>query len=100
MDIGYLLGASINVNLRRKIEKEMIELYMKRIEENGIIIDEDFDEVWKNYLKSLVFCAWVYPLGFAQLDRSDTRAVELFEEMGNRYFSAIIDNDATSVLPS
>ena len=78
----------------------MIKLYVKRIEEKGISLEQDFDEIWKNYLKSLVFCAWVYPLGFTQLNRSDPRAIELFEEMGNRYFSAISDNDATSVLPS
>jgi len=100
LDVGYLLGASIGVDLRRQIEKEMIKVYLKRLEENGITLDMDFDEIWRNYLKALVFCAWSYPLGFALLDRSDPRAIELFEEIGNRNFSAIIDNDATSILPS
>lgn len=100
LDVGYLLGASIKVDLRRKIEKDMINLYVKRLEENGITIDDDFDEIWRNYLKSLSFCAWTYPLGFAQLNRGDPRAIELFEEIGNRSFSAITDNDATSIFPS
>ncbi|MHA2050743.1 MAG: phosphotransferase [Promethearchaeota archaeon] len=99
LDVGYLLGASISVDLRRKIEEEIIKLYLKRLEKKGITLDLDFDEIWRDYLKSLVFCAWTYPLGFAQLDRSDPRAIELFEEIGNRNFSAIIDNDATSIFP-
>ncbi len=100
LDVGYLLGGSITVDLRRQIEKEMVKLYMKLIEESGITIGLDFDELWKDYLKALLFNAWPYPLGFSQLDRSNPRAVKLFEEMGKRYYSAIIDNDATSILPS
>jgi len=100
VDIGYLLGGSIKIDLRRQIEKEMIKLYLKRLEENRITIDMDFDEVWENYLSSLMFYAWGPPLGFTQLDISDPRATELFKESANRFFRAIIDNDATSVLPS
>jgi hypothetical protein len=100
LDVGYLLGTSLDVNLRRKIEKEMVKFYMKRIEEANVTRDFDFDEVWENYLRSLSFCAWTYPLTFTQLDRSDPRAIELFKEIGNRSFSAIIDNDAASILPS
>jgi len=99
VDIGYLLGGSIKVDLRRQIEKEMIKLYLKRLEENRITIDMDFDEVWENYLSSLMFYAWGPPLVFAQLDISDPRALELFKESTNRFFRAIIDNDATCVLP-
>ncbi|MHA2326395.1 MAG: phosphotransferase, partial [Promethearchaeota archaeon] len=64
LDVGYLLGTSLDVNLRRKIEKEMVKFYMKRIEEANVTRDFDFDEVWENYLRSLSFCAWTYPLTF------------------------------------
>ncbi len=100
VDIGYLLGGSIKVDLRQQIEEEMIKLYIKRIEENGITIDTDFDEVWENYLISLMFYAWGPPLVFAQLDTRDPKAFEIFKESTNRFFRAIIDNDATSILPS
>jgi hypothetical protein len=100
LDVGYILGGSIKVDLRRQIEEEMIKLYMKLIEEKGITTGIDFDEGWRHYLKALMFCAWTYPLGFTQLDRGNPRAIELFEELGNRYYSAITDNDATKILPS
>jgi hypothetical protein len=99
LDIAYLLAGSIKIDLRRKIEKEMIELYVKRIEENMITIDMDFDEIWESYLRALFFYSWLPPVGFAQLDLSDPRGIELLKEGMDRFFGAILDNDATSVLP-
>ena len=100
LDVGYLLGGSVTVDLRRQIEEEMIKFYMKLIEDKGITTGIDFDQTWKDYLKACIFSAWTYPLTFTQLDRGDPRAIELFREFGKRYYGAIIDNDATSILPS
>ncbi|KKK45077.1 hypothetical protein LCGC14_1506850 [marine sediment metagenome] len=99
LDVAYLLGTSIEIDLRRKIEKEMLKLYIKRLEEKGIT-SYDFDMAWYDYLKSLMVYAYLPPLGYTQLDMSDPRAIELGKAIDNRLFGAIIENDATSVFPS
>ncbi|KKL77250.1 hypothetical protein LCGC14_2036780, partial [marine sediment metagenome] len=99
MDIAYLLALSIKIDLRRQIEKEMITLYLKRLEEKGIT-GFDFDMAWDDYLQALVGYVAFLPLAFTQLDNSDPRAIELGKASINRLFGAIIDNDATSILPS
>ncbi|MHA2038502.1 MAG: phosphotransferase [Promethearchaeota archaeon] len=98
VDVAYLLGASLKVDLRRKIEKEMLELYLKQLEENGIT-GIDFDYLWEYYLRGLISYMWLPPVSFTQLDQSDPRAMELGKAFYNRLFSAILDNDATSVFP-
>ena len=99
MDIAYLLALSIKIDSRRQIEKEMITLYLKRLKERGIL-SFDFDMAWDDYLQALVVYVAFLPLAFTQLDRSDPRAIKLGKVSTNRLFGAIIDNDATSVLPS
>ena len=98
-DIAYLLGTSIEIDLRRKIEKEMIRFYLKRLEENGIT-SYDFDMASHDYLRILIFYAYLSPLGYVKGDLSDPRGSELFKVIANRIYGAIIDNDATSVFPS
>jgi thiamine kinase-like enzyme len=98
LDIAYLLGESIKIDLRRKIEKKMVKHYIKRLEEKGIT-GFDFDYSWNYYLRSLMCYAFIPVLGYSELDRSDPRAMELFKTLTKRQFTAIIDNDATSVCP-
>ncbi|MHA2035738.1 MAG: phosphotransferase [Promethearchaeota archaeon] len=99
LDIGYLLSESVEIDLRRKIEKDMIKHYIKQLEKKGIT-GIDFDFAWENYLKALMCYAWIPAIAYSQLDRSDPRAVKLFEINTKRQFQAIIDNDATGICPS
>ena len=99
LDISYLLAQSLPIDLRRKIEKDMVKRYVKRVENSGITT-YDFDSAWNFYLRSLMCYAYIPVLGFAQLDRSNPRAMRLFEIITKRQFAAILDNDATSVCPS
>lgn len=99
LDIGYLLSESVEIDLRRKIEKDMVKHYIKQLEKKGIT-GFDFDFAWENYLKALMCYAYIPAIGYAQLDRSDPRAMKLFEVITKRQFQAIVDNDATSICPS
>jgi len=99
LDIAYLLGESVEIDLRRKIERDMVKYYVKQLERKGIT-SFDFDFAWRFYLRSLMCYAYIPALGYSQLDRSDPRAMQLFETITKRQFQAIIDNDATSVCPS
>ncbi len=99
LDIAYLLAQSLPISLRRKIEKKMVERYVKRVEKSGITT-YDFDLAWEFYLRSLMCYAYIPVLGYAQLDKSDPRAMKLFEIITKRQFTAILDNEATSICPS
>jgi aminoglycoside/choline kinase family phosphotransferase len=99
LDVAYLLAQSIPIDLRRQIETNMVKYYLKRLERNGIST-LDFDNAWDFYLRSLMCYAYIPVLGYAQLDRSDPRARKLFEVITKRQFTAIIDNNATSICPS
>ena len=98
LDIAYLLGNSLKIDLRRKIEKKMINHYIKQLEKKGIT-GFDFDYSWDFYLKSLMTYAFIPVLEYTQLDISNPRATELFKSMTKRQFTAISDNDATSICP-
>lgn len=60
---------------------------------------DDGDDCWTDYLKGLMCYAYIPVLGFTSLDFSDERAVRLGEEITKRHFTAIVDNDATSICP-
>ena len=99
LDVAYLLAGSLKIDLRRKIEKEIIELYLKRLEEKGIV-GLDFDFIWEFYLRSLLGYVYLPTLAFALLNRSVPRTFEIQTTTIKRFFTAIIDNDAIDVCPS
>lgn len=98
LDIAHLLSRSLKIDLRRKIEKDMIRFYLSCLEKKGIQ-GLDFELFWEFYLKSLLRYSYVVPLGFMQLQR-DSETQELVTTIMTRLFTAIIDNDAISLLPS
>ncbi|KKK43956.1 MAG: Phosphotransferase enzyme family protein [Candidatus Lokiarchaeum sp. GC14_75] len=97
LDLAYLLAGSIKIDLRRKIEKDMIKFYLKRLEKKGIN-GLEFEFFWNFYLKSLLRYSYLVPLSFTQLQR-DSEVHELGTTMMKRIFTAIIDNDAISICP-
>lgn len=99
IDLSYLLGGSIAIELRRKIEKDIIRLYHDRLSEKGIS-GYSFDECWIDYLKGTLIFAYIPVLAFASLDMSDERGMKLGKILTNRHFATIVDNDATSVFPT
>jgi len=96
-DLAYLFGASMTVDLRRKIEKDMVRLYHERLLQNGIS-GYSFDECWTDYLKGWLMYTYVLAMAYASLDNSNQRAAELLRRALDRWFSAIVDNDAVKVL--
>lgn len=97
-DLAYLLGGSVATELRRAVEKDIVKLYYERLLERGVS-GYSFDECWNDYLKGLLFFTFIGVLAVASLDMSDPRGMELLRVITPRYYTAIIDNDATSVLP-
>ena len=98
MDLAYLLGGSVATDLRRAVEKDVLRLYYQRLLERGVS-GYSFDECRTDYLKGLLFFTFIGVLAVASLDMSDPRGTELLRVAIPRYFTTILDNDATSVLP-
>ena len=97
-DLAYMLGGSVATELRRTLEKDVVKLYYERLLEGGVS-SYSFDECWNDYLKGLLFFTFIGVLAVASLDMSDPRGTELLRVAIPRYFTSIVDNDATSVLP-
>jgi len=97
-DLSYLFGASIDTELRRKIEKNIIKMYHERLQHNGVK-GYSFDECWADYLKGWLIYTYILTMAFASLDNSNARAFEVVKRSEARWFSAIVDNNAISVLP-
>ena len=97
-DISRLLGTSIDTDLRRDIEKDLIQWYHNRLIESGVS-DYSYKECWEDYLMGYL-CFTIFPLAaYALGDRSDARGNKRAVQNIGRWFSAIVDNDAVSLLP-
>ncbi len=97
-DIAFLLGFSLATDFRRQVEKEMLQLYYQRLLDNGIS-NYSSEEYQEDYLKALLHFTANPLVAYASLDTSNPRKAELSALVLNRWFSATVDNDATSILP-
>lgn len=97
-DLAYLFGASMTVELRRQIEKDMVRLYHERLVQHGIT-GYSLDQCWNDYIKGWLMYTYILVMAQASLDMSNARAAELLRRAHERWFTAIIDNNATKVLP-
>lgn len=97
-DLAYLFGASIEIDLRRQIEKDIVRLYHDRLLENGVS-GYSFDECWSDYMKGWLMYTYILTMAYASLDMSNPRAADLLRRAEDRWFTAIVDNNAIDVLP-
>ena len=96
-DLCRLLGLSMETQLRRNHEKELIELYHSRLLERGIS-DYTFEECWDDYLTGYLRFSIIPLMNFTTTDLSHPRSRAFATEGIKRYFSAIVDNDAVGLL--
>jgi hypothetical protein len=97
-DLAYLVGACVATDVRRRIEKDILRLYNTRLVQAGVSGYSE-DECWSDYLRGLLIFTIILVLAYSSLDMSDPRGTELLRVGLDRWFTAIIDNDATSILP-
>ncbi|MDP2919144.1 MAG: phosphotransferase [Dehalococcoidia bacterium] len=98
IDIAYLIGGSVSIELRHKIEKQMFDLYYNRLLERGVK-GYPLEECRRDYLGGLLIYAYIPVLAYSRLDISSERGKEMARILTQRHFSAILDNDALSFLP-
>ncbi len=97
-NLAYLLGGSLTIDLRRRVEKDLVKLYYQRLLDRGVS-GYSYDECRTDYLQGLLVFTIIAVLAFSTLDMSDPRGAELLRVAVDRWFTSIVDNDATSVLP-
>jgi Ecdysteroid kinase-like family len=96
-DLAYLMGQSVEVDVRRKHENEVVEYYHAKLVEQGVT-DFSLDECWKAYDLAMLFL-FAYPLiigGFCDMD--NPRGVLLAEAVLRRSSTAVSDRGLLRML--
>ena len=97
-DISYLLNSSVTTELRRQIEKDIVKTYYESLVTQGIS-DYSFSECWTDYLRGLLITTPSIVGVFSNAYNSGPVGARYVTTTLKRRFSAIVDNDATSILP-
>jgi hypothetical protein len=95
-DVGYFISQSIATDVRRGHDKELVDTYLNRIEFHGIDIDRD--EMWRQYLVTIVFCVTYGVTSFASYAEQNERGQHLITDMLLRSLDCVVDNDALKVI--
>jgi hypothetical protein len=95
-DVGYFISQSIATDVRRGHDKELVDTYLNRIEFHGIDIDRD--EMWRQYLVTIVFCVTYGVTSFASYAEQNERGQHLITDMLLRSLDCVVDNEALKVI--
>lgn len=96
-DVGYLMSQSLDVEVRRAHEMEILRLYHTTLSENGVG-DYSFDDCLHHYRWTVLGC-FVYPvMGGGLADLANARGLALVTAMMERSASAIMDWKAGELL--
>jgi len=95
-DLSYLLGYCLATELRRQYEKDVLRSYYDRLLDRGVT-NYSFDECYSDYLRGLVYYIY-YPVVQMRFF-SDARGQRVSTTGLQRMFSAVLDNEATRILP-
>ena len=97
VDVAYLISGSVAPELRRRAEREMLNMYYKRLQSRGVR-SYTFEDCLYDYLGGILVYAYIPVLAYSRLDMSSERGKELAKIATQRHFSAIVDHDATRYL--
>lgn len=95
-DVGYFISQSISTEVRRGHDRELLNIYLDRLEKHGIEIDRD--EMWRQYLVAICFCVTYGVTTFGGYPEQNERGQQLLQDMLLRSLHCVADNDALSVL--
>lgn len=94
-DLSYLLGASVTPDLRRQHERQLVERYVGRLEEQGVPVDGD--GVWTTY-RTFAFGGLIMAVVASALVRRTARGDEMFITMADRHAHQALDLDSLSLV--
>ncbi len=97
-DVGYILGGSMEVELRREHEKALVQAYVDQLAELGIE-GYDFDKAWADYaLSHLMGGLATSMVTGGTMDLSNERGLQLVSTMSSRHVTAALDHDGMNLL--
>jgi aminoglycoside phosphotransferase (APT) family kinase protein len=96
-DLAYFMSGSMPPEQRRAGERAALERYHETLTGGGVR-SYSFDELLADYRASLMVYLAIFVVNGATLERSNERAVQLFEVIFDRLNAAILDHDATTAL--
>ena len=91
-DVGYFISQSIATDVRRGHDRELVNLYLDRIESHGIEVDRA--AAWDQYLVAITFCVTYGVTTFAGYEQQNERGQALLRDMLLRALHCVADNDA------
>ena len=96
-DVTYFICQSLQVDLRKEIERPLVEHYVKALANLGVT-DYGVEQAWKDYRQLVLFCL-IYPITVCgSLDTANERGRALAECMLDRNLSALHDLRAAELL--
>ncbi|MEX0784693.1 MAG: phosphotransferase [Dehalococcoidia bacterium] len=99
-DAAYFLGGSLEPEVRRLSERDLLREYHETLVANGVR-DYDFATMWEDYRRSMAFMLYIPVVGVGEvMDLTNERGIALFNAMTDRYCTAVEDLEAWETLPS
>jgi len=95
-DVGYYISQSIATDVRRGHDRELVDVYLNRLESHGIEIDRE--EAWRQYLVCICFCVTYGVTTFGGFAEQNERGQQLLQDMLLRALHCVADNNALEVL--
>ena len=97
VDLAFPLGVYVDTELHRKIEKDILVSYHKRLLEKGVS-DYTFDECWDDYRVGLLL-RLLNTLNIFYKAAQEHERMKRFAQLAiPRMFSTIVESDAVSLL--
>ena len=97
-DMAYMLTGSLEVDLRRRREGELLDLHHETLVANGV---SDYSRAQAD--EDYRFCAmlgWCWPVvAIGSLDMANDRGVAMFNAWTERSMTAVADLDGASMIP-
>ena len=98
LDIAYLLTGSVDIDVRRTHETDLLTVYHQTLLEKGGR-DYPFEAFREDYI-ACVMLAWCWPvIAIGNLDTANDRGVALFRTWSARAMAAVLDLDAQARIP-
>ena len=98
-DVAYLLGTSVSVEDRRRIERQVLQEYHEIVCRHGAK-GFSFDNCWRSYRQNMLSAVVPCILGCGGMEMADPRMLDLAKVGLYRILTAIEDLDAGEFLPA
>lgn len=98
-DLAYFMSGGVPADIRRASEMDLLRMYHGILLARGVK-NYGFDQCLLDYRTGILFC-WQYAvIILGSLDMANERGLALFTDILARFVSAIVDLDATELLPA